>query len=108
MNQTRVDSQALREAVAMAVARIEEAIDGLEPHLEILSEAQRAVVPRVRTDFPAAGRKLAAESGKHPDIVAATDYDAAAVWNSAELVDGALMPQSRLLFVDVAPRTRPG
>ena len=29
-------------------------------------------------------------------------------WNSPELVDSALMPQSRLPFVDVAPRTRPG
>lgn len=87
MTPTRVDSKKLRSAVTLAIKKLEEAVDALEPYLAVLPDAERATVPRVRSDFPAAARKLAVESEKHADVVAATDYDAEAVLEDLDNVD---------------------
>lgn len=93
MTPTRIDTTQLRAAVTLASERLAEAINALEPFLEILPDAERASVPRARTDFPAAARTLAAESGQHPEVVAATDYDADAVVEDLDNVD-AIAPLS--------------
>ncbi len=87
MTPTRVDTKKLRSAVTLAVKKLGEAVDALEPHLAVLPDAERATIPRVRSDFPSAARKLAVESEKHGDVVAATDYDAEAVLEDLDNVE---------------------
>src|SRR5512142_10071 len=79
MKLTRVDTGRLRKAVDQAKKKLDEVLDIIEPELVLLTEAERAVIPRVRLEFPAAGRQLAAASAEHPDVGAAVDYDAKAV-----------------------------
>lgn len=87
MNQTRVDTKKLRTAVTLAAKKLDEALNALEPFLEILPDDDRASIPRARTDFPAAARQLAVTSEKHADIVAATEYDAEAVVEDLDNVE---------------------
>jgi len=79
MNLSRVETKKVRLAVASAVTNLEQAISALQPYLTLLPDGERAVIPRVRDDFPEAARKLAQASADHADIVAATDYNAEAV-----------------------------
>lgn len=87
MNLTRVDPKKLQKAVDSAAKKLAEAATELETLLGILSDSERATVPRVRSDFPKAARALAAESAAHPEVVAATDYDAEAVVEDLDNVD---------------------
>ncbi len=99
MTPTRVDTKKLRNAVTLAVKKLGEAVDALEPHLAVLPDAERATVPRVRSDFPSAARKLAVESDKHGDIVSATEYDAEAVLedlDNVETIAALAVPLARL------------
>ena len=79
MSLTRIPTKKVDQAVLTAVKKLEEAVAALSPVLPLLPEAERATLPRVRTDFPDAARKLAVASGRHNDIVALTEYDAEAV-----------------------------
>ncbi|MBK8217824.1 MAG: hypothetical protein IPK71_29200 [Myxococcales bacterium] len=79
MDQTRVNNRALKQTVTRAKAKLDEVHELLAAMLPLLTDAQRATVPRVRADFPDAARSLAVESADHADVVAATDYDAEAV-----------------------------
>jgi len=79
MHLTRVDNKKLRKAIDKAAGHLDEALGALEPLLVSLTDAERATVPRARADFPKAARKLAEASAYHPDVVAATEFDAAAV-----------------------------
>jgi hypothetical protein len=79
LNLSRVDNKKLRQAVALATKKLEEAQALLETYLDVLPDDVRATVPRVRSDFPDAARALAKESAAHPDVVAATEYEAEAV-----------------------------
>ena len=99
MNLTRVDNKKLKLEVGKAVKNFEEAIAGLEPFLAILPEAERASIPRVRTDFPKAARELATASAAHPDVVRATEYDAEAGLedlSNVEALDALLAPIARI------------
>jgi hypothetical protein len=87
MNLTRIDTKKLRLAVASATKKLEEAAAALDPFLTLLPDAERASVPRVRSDFAQAARTLAAESAAYPEAVGATDYDAAAVLEDLDNVD---------------------
>ena len=87
MNLTRVDNKKLRKAMDKAVGHLNEALTVLEPLLVLLPDAERAAVPRPRTDFPKAARKLAQASADHPDVVAATEFDAAAVVEDLDNVE---------------------
>ncbi len=95
MNLTRVDNKKLRKAVDKAAGHLDEALRALEPLLVLLPDAERATVPRARTDFPQAARKLAEASTEHPDVVAATEFDAAAVVEDLHNVEAieALVPR---------------
>lgn len=111
MNLTRRDTKKVRTAVSAAAKKVEEAIAALDAVLVLLPDAERASVPRVRSDFPAAGRALAKASADHPDLVALTEYDAEAVIedldNVAALADldpplarlGQMISDSRLLWL---------
>ena len=79
MEPTRVNSKTLKQSVDKAKAKLDEVNAILEPLLPLLTDAQRASVPRVRADFPDAARSLAHASAEHTDIVAATEYDPEAV-----------------------------
>jgi hypothetical protein len=86
MNYTRIDTKKLKAAVAAA----EKKLDEVDAHLDALpqlTDEQRAELLRPRADFPKAGRKLAAKSGEHGDLVAATEYDAEAVLEDLDNVD---------------------
>jgi hypothetical protein len=87
MNLTRVETKKLRTAVALATKKLDEAIAALDPYLEILPDAERATIPRVRSDFPPAARSLATASDQHADVVAATEYDAEAVIEDLDNAD---------------------
>jgi hypothetical protein len=87
MNLSRLDTKKLRQAVANATKKLEEAQAALEPVLKILPDAERATVPRVRSDFPDAARALAKQSAEHADVVAATEYDAEAVLEDLDNID---------------------
>lgn len=87
MNFTRRDPEAVRQAVANAVQKLNEAHAALSGVLVLLTEAERASVPRVRSEFPEAGRLLAKASAAHPELVALTDYDAEAVTEDLDNVD---------------------
>ena len=79
MQLTRVENAKVVAAVATARAKLDEALAALTSCLVLLTDEQRALVPRVRHDFPAAARLLAASSADHPELAAAVAYDAAAV-----------------------------
>lgn len=79
MELTRRNHKTLKQAVDKATAKLDEVNAVLEPLLPLLTDAQRASVPRVRADFPDAARSLAHASADHGDIVAATEYEAEAV-----------------------------
>lgn len=87
MNLSRLDNKKLRQAVANAMKKLEEAEAALAPYLKVLPDTERAVMPRVRSDFPDAARALAKESAAHADVVAATDYDAEAVLEDLDNLD---------------------
>lgn len=91
MTPTRVDTKKLTQAIALAGKKLEEAEAALRPLLALLPEAERATIPRVRSDFPDAARDLAKASAKHPDIVALTEYEAKAVVEDIDNVE-ALQP----------------
>lgn len=99
MDLTRVDTKKLRTAVALAAKKLDEAIAALDPYLDVLPDGERASIPRVRTDFPAAARSLAKASDQHEDVVAATEYDAEAVLedlDNAEALAALAAPLARL------------
>lgn len=99
MNLTRVDTKKLGQAVNLAEKKINEALAALEPFLALLPDEERAGVPRVRSDFPAAARKLAAASAEHADLVGATDYEAEAVvedLDNVEAISALVAPVGRI------------
>lgn len=91
MNLTRIQTKKVMQAVDAAVKKMREAAAALETVLPLLPELERTTIPRVRADFPDAARQLAATSKDHPEIVAATEYDAEAVVEDLDNVD-ALKP----------------
>jgi hypothetical protein len=70
-----------------AAKKLEEAVGLLEQVLVLLTDKERSTVPRVRSDFPEAGRQLAKESAEHADLVALTEYDAEAVVEDLDNVE---------------------
>ena len=96
MELTRVPTKKVKQAVATATKKLEEAREALEDVLVALSDKERESIPRVRTKFPAAARDLAKESAGHPDLVKAVGYDADAIVEDLDNVES-LEGLSRIL-----------
>ncbi|MFO0589034.1 MAG: hypothetical protein U0441_15900 [Polyangiaceae bacterium] len=71
--------------------KLEEALQALAAVLPLLPAAERASIPRVRTDFPGGARKLSQTTKDHPELVSFTGYDGEAVVEDLDNVD-ALAP----------------
>jgi hypothetical protein len=79
MRETRVDTKNLKDAVHVAAGHLDQAAAALKPYLVVISDAERASTPRTRDGFPDAGRTLARAAANHPEMVAASGFDAEAV-----------------------------
>lgn len=75
----RIDTAKLRLAAEKATKKIEEANDLLAPYLVVLSDQERAKIPRTRDGFDDATRSLTRGIEGHANVIAATDFDSAAV-----------------------------
>jgi hypothetical protein len=79
MVSTRIDTAKLELAAEQAAKKIEEANELLAPYLVVLSDQERAKVPRTRDGFDDATRALSRGIEGHANVIAATDFDSAAV-----------------------------
>ncbi|MEO5731975.1 MAG: hypothetical protein ABI134_10540 [Byssovorax sp.] len=79
MVSTRIDTAKLKLATEQAAKKIEEANALLAPYLVVLSDQERAKIPRTRDGFDDATRSLARGIEGHANVIAATDFDGAAV-----------------------------
>lgn len=79
MGATRIDTKKLKAAIEQAERKVDEAKKILAPYLVILTDKERAEMPRARDKFEPAGRQLARAIPEHAKIAAAVDFDAEAV-----------------------------
>lgn len=79
MVSTRIDTVKLKLAAEQAGTKIEEANALLAPYLLVISDQERAKIPRTRDGFDDATRSLARGIEGHANVIAATDFDSAAV-----------------------------
>jgi hypothetical protein len=86
MVSTRIDTAKLRLAAEQATKKIEEANELLAPYLVLLSDQERAKIPRTRDGFDDATRSLTRGIEGHANVVAATDFDSEAVLEDLENV----------------------
>ena len=75
MASKRVDPIEFESAVSEAQAYLTVAFELLAPYLVVLSDDERLSVPRTRTGFLEAGRKLALAIDGHPAVAQAAEYD---------------------------------
>ncbi len=75
MASKRVDPIQFQAAVSEAQAHITAAFELLAPFLVVLSEDERLYVPRTRSGFLEAGRKLALAIADHPTVAQVAEYD---------------------------------
>jgi hypothetical protein len=75
MASKRVDPIEFEAAVSEAQAYLTVAFGLLAPYLVVLSDDERLSVPRTRTGFLEAGRKLALDIDGHPAVAQAAEYD---------------------------------
>jgi hypothetical protein len=79
MQSTRVDTKKLKAAIKVASEHLDEASAALAPFTAILTDADRAAMPRAREGFGEAGRALARAAAGHPEIAAVSGFDAEAI-----------------------------
>ena len=79
MVSTRIDTAKLKLAAEQAAKKIEEANELLAPYLVVLSDQERAKIPRTRDGFDEATRSLSRGIEGHANVIAATDFDGEAV-----------------------------
>lgn len=79
MDSTRIDTAKLELAAEQASKKIDEANALLAPYLVILSDQERAKIPRTRDGFDEATRSLTRGIEGHDNVILATDFDSAAV-----------------------------
>lgn len=75
MASKRVDPIEFESVVSEAQAHLTMAFELLAPYLVVLSDDERLSVPRTRTGFLEAGRKLALAVGGHPSVAQAAEYN---------------------------------
>lgn len=75
MASKRVDPIEFEAAVSEAQAYLTVAFELLAPYLVVLTDDERLSVPRTRTGFLEAGRKLALAIDGHPAVAQAAEYD---------------------------------
>jgi hypothetical protein len=79
MVSTRIDTAKLKLAAEQVSTKIEEVNELLAPFLVILSDQERAKIPRTRDGFDDATRSLSRGIAGHANVIAATDFDSEAV-----------------------------
>jgi hypothetical protein len=79
MQQTRVDSVQLKEAVNQASSHILEAMMILGPFLANLTDSQRHSLPKARAGFSGAANSLTRAVAKYPQIGTVSGFDPEAV-----------------------------
>lgn len=77
MQQTSIDTSELEAAVRAASDFIAKAQDIMSPYLPVITETERASVPRARTGFFNALPKLVAATKEHPELAKTSGFDAA-------------------------------
>ena len=87
MEPTRIDSAKLKTAVAKAEKKVDEALAELASLLVVMTDADRASVPRTLDGFGPAARQFAQAMKRHPDIAAAVNYDREAVIEDLDNAD---------------------
>jgi hypothetical protein len=75
MTSKRVDPIEFEAAVSEAQAYLTVAFELLAPYLVVLTDDERLSVPRTRTGFLEAGRKLALAIDGHPAVAQAAEYN---------------------------------
>jgi vacuolar-type H+-ATPase subunit I/STV1 len=91
MESTRINTKKLNVAVAKATKKIEEANALLAPYLVLLTENERARMPRAREGFSPVGRSLVRAIAEHPEVATASGFEAKAVVEDLDNVE-ALAP----------------
>lgn len=83
MEQTRIDSQTFQRDVKKASELIAQALKLMSPYLPMISDAERAVVPRARTGFFNVVPQLIAAAADFKELAQMSGFEAAAVKEDA-------------------------
>lgn len=79
MKYTRVDTKKLQVAIAEATQHLDKARDALAAYTVVMTDEERAGIPRPPGNFGEAGRALARGAVDKPELAAVVDFDSEAV-----------------------------